>query len=220
LFRFDIVAVCAIAAAAHAEPITITHQGEGMGTIDAIPFDLSTFTIHASADTDNILPFDAGWFVNLDTASIDIKGVGTFEFITQTRYFVNNNIELVGFSRAGIDGTDLFNGPANAELATWDLTTSTGPHEGAALIVAWNHSDVHTDAGVLVLLDAFSLSIFNATVDACPADVNADGNLDILDFVAFQLLFADQDPAADCDANAEFNILDFVCFQQLFQAGC
>jgi hypothetical protein len=55
---------------------------------------------------------------------------------------------------------------------------------------------------------------------ACPADVNADGNLDILDFVAFQLLFVDQDPAADCDDNASFNILDFVCFQQLFQAGC
>jgi hypothetical protein len=54
----------------------------------------------------------------------------------------------------------------------------------------------------------------------CPADVNADGNLNILDFVAFQLLWQHADPAADCDANAAFNILDFVCFQQLFQAGC
>ena len=55
---------------------------------------------------------------------------------------------------------------------------------------------------------------------ACPADVNGDGNLNVLDFVAFQLLWQDGDPIADCDANAEFNVLDFVCFQQLFVEGC
>ena len=55
---------------------------------------------------------------------------------------------------------------------------------------------------------------------ACAADVDGDGELTILDFIAFQGLFLDGDPAADCDANGEFNILDFVCFQQLFQAGC
>jgi hypothetical protein len=54
----------------------------------------------------------------------------------------------------------------------------------------------------------------------CPADFNADGVLNILDFVAFQLAWVAQEPAADCDANGAFNILDFVCFQQLFQAGC
>ena len=54
----------------------------------------------------------------------------------------------------------------------------------------------------------------------CVADVNDDGALNILDFVAFQNLFVQQDPAADCDGDGQFNILDFVCFQNLFQAGC
>ena len=54
----------------------------------------------------------------------------------------------------------------------------------------------------------------------CAADINGDGALNVLDFVAFQLLWQNADPAADCDDNAAFNILDFVCFQQLFQAGC
>jgi hypothetical protein len=54
----------------------------------------------------------------------------------------------------------------------------------------------------------------------CPADINGDGGLNVLDFVAFQLLWQAHDPAADCDANAEFNVLDFVCYQQLFIAGC
>ena len=54
----------------------------------------------------------------------------------------------------------------------------------------------------------------------CPADFNADGQLNILDFLAFQNAFVQQDPKADCDVNGAFNILDFLCFQDLFQGGC
>jgi hypothetical protein len=55
---------------------------------------------------------------------------------------------------------------------------------------------------------------------ACPADCNADGALNILDFVCFQTRYQAGDPAADCNADDVLNILDFVCFQGLFQAGC
>ena len=61
---------------------------------------------------------------------------------------------------------------------------------------------------------------FEMVEASCPADVNGDGALNILDFVAFQELFVQSDPTADCDGNGQWNILDFVCFQQLFQAGC
>lgn len=54
----------------------------------------------------------------------------------------------------------------------------------------------------------------------CAADVNGDGSLDILDFVAFQMLFQAGDAAADCNADGTLSVLDFVCFQLLFQAGC
>ena len=55
---------------------------------------------------------------------------------------------------------------------------------------------------------------------ACAADCNQDGDLDVLDFVCFQTEWASQTTAGDCDANGVYNVLDFVCFQQLFQAGC
>jgi hypothetical protein len=61
--------------------------------------------------------------------------------------------------------------------------------------------------------------IFYSTA-ACLADFNADGALDILDFVAFQQAWQDADPAADCSHDQAFNILDFICFQGAFQAGC
>ena len=54
----------------------------------------------------------------------------------------------------------------------------------------------------------------------CEADCDANGELNILDFVCFQQVFQAGDPAADCDGNGELNILDFVCFQNEFQAGC
>jgi len=57
-------------------------------------------------------------------------------------------------------------------------------------------------------------------VQSCYADFNADGVLNILDFVAFQGAFVAGDEAADCDANGALNILDFVCFQGAFAAGC
>jgi hypothetical protein len=74
---------------------------------------------------------------------------------------------------------------------------------GAALI----------DEGVLMLLP-------NESCPVCSADVNGDGALNVLDFVAFQLLWQDADPAADCDASGDFDVLDFACFQQEFVSGC
>jgi len=56
--------------------------------------------------------------------------------------------------------------------------------------------------------------------DECFPDCDANGVLNILDFVCYQQLFQSGDPGADCDANGVLNILDFVCFQQAFQAGC
>lgn len=54
----------------------------------------------------------------------------------------------------------------------------------------------------------------------CEADVNADGELNLLDFVAFQNAWTAQEPSADCDGDGAFTIIDFVCFQNLFASGC
>jgi hypothetical protein len=54
----------------------------------------------------------------------------------------------------------------------------------------------------------------------CPADINGDGALNVLDFVAFQLAWQDHDPSADCNDDGSFDITDFVCYQVLYQAGC
>lgn len=60
----------------------------------------------------------------------------------------------------------------------------------------------------------------NQLITPCAADMNGDGMLNILDFVAFQLLWQAHDAAADCDADGAHSIVDFICFQHRFQEGC
>lgn len=76
----------------------------------------------------------------------------------------------------------------------------------------WMVGEYASNGGWRTWIGEFSLG--------CPADFNADGSVDVLDFVSFQSAFVSGDPAADCDGNGELDIVDFICFQAVFQVGC
>jgi hypothetical protein len=59
-----------------------------------------------------------------------------------------------------------------------------------------------------------------AGIPICPADFNADGKADILDFVTYQQAFQAGDMSADFNGDLVLNVLDFVAFQQLVVIGC
>jgi formylglycine-generating enzyme required for sulfatase activity len=56
--------------------------------------------------------------------------------------------------------------------------------------------------------------------EPCAPDCNADGVLNMLDFVCFQRLFAAADRSADVNGDRVLNILDFMAFQSQYMAGC
>lgn len=56
--------------------------------------------------------------------------------------------------------------------------------------------------------------------DACYADCDQSGALNIDDFICYQTLYAVGDPTADCDLSGTLSIDDFVCFQTLYAVGC
>ena len=56
--------------------------------------------------------------------------------------------------------------------------------------------------------------------ESCYADCNADGLLNILDFVCYQNRFTTGHPLADCDANGVLDMLDFMCYSDAFMGGC
>lgn len=154
---------------AFAVPISFTHKGAGGGTLDGVGFGAAaplSFTITATGDTDDRVSFGSGYFIDHLAASIAIGGLGTFDFITPTRTFVNNGNQTVGFSRAGSSGADLFNGPTDGAFSAWDMLSSIGPISGNGDLLQWTNSDVVTSGGVLVFNSAGSPAEFTAIVGA------------------------------------------------------
>ncbi len=56
--------------------------------------------------------------------------------------------------------------------------------------------------------------------DFCPADMNDDGVVDVVDFFEFVTIFAAGDLAADLDGSGDLDVLDFFAFIIFFAAGC
>jgi len=147
----------------YADLITLTHSGVGSGHIGDTPFTYSAFTITELADTANRVPFSAGFIIPDSSASISITGVGNFQFLVETRTFVNNTFSIVGFARGSNQG-DLFNGPSNPAFASWNMLTSVGPITGTTTLMQWSLMPVLTDGGVLVFDDWNSLGSFQARI--------------------------------------------------------
>jgi hypothetical protein len=121
----------------------------------------------------------------------------------------------------------------NGALHLFDVTDPSEPVERARLVPSDGHDEQFfafaIDLNDEVILagapddhelgfSAGAAYLFDAT--PCLIDVNGDGALNILDFVAFQIQWSLGAAVADCNADATLTILDFICFQQLFQAGC
>jgi probable HAF family extracellular repeat protein len=54
----------------------------------------------------------------------------------------------------------------------------------------------------------------------CDGDFNADGELDLFDFLAFQSAFGNDDPSADLNSDGILNLFDFLSFVNVFNVGC
>jgi hypothetical protein len=141
---------CTLASAASAVPITFIHQGVGSGTLAGTPFSTRDFTIFGHGDTSQRVAFASGYFIDHTSAQIEILGVGLFTFTTPTRTFVNNIGPSAGFSRAGLNGLDLFDldRPEASVFAAWDMTTAIGPVSGTGFLTQWD-TPVTTSGGVL-----------------------------------------------------------------------
>jgi len=159
-----------VMAEAPAGSITFTHEGNGSGTLDGIPFPASDFVITALGVTGDRVSNSGGWFIDHLSASISIDGLGDFDLLTGTRTFVNNDVQTVGFSRAGISGADLFNGPIDAQFATWDMLGSIGPISGLGGLLEWTDTPlIDTTGGILMFDIGTCEATFTAVFPSAPA---------------------------------------------------
>jgi hypothetical protein len=135
-------------------PTTITFSysgaGELSGTLDGTPFATTGFVITATGQISNRTQPFFGWALNNTTASIEIVGVGTYNFVTPTGLWVSNSGASIGFGRADLGG-DLYRRPFDNAFLTWDMLSSIGPIAGATEMLQWDalYTDIVTSGGVL-----------------------------------------------------------------------
>jgi len=164
---FTILAVLALSSAvfsgtSFAVPITFTHSGMGAGSIGGNAFFSSAFTITALGNTSNVQGSLGIFVLEHDSASITIDGIGTFDFVTATRTFFNDNVDNPGFGLSS--SSDLFDGPTSALLDGWDMLSSIGPIAGNMTLLQWDLLPVNTTGGVLVFESGIAAGGFEATV--------------------------------------------------------
>jgi hypothetical protein len=171
-----------IAVVAKASPITFTDITTASGTIGSTSFTNDPITISAASDTSGIVPISGGFSLDDSSASVTIGSLGTFNFTTGTRFFVNNTV--VGFSRSSTLGADLIDGPSNPAFSSWAMLTSIGPFTGIGIIQQWDNVQcptcpplpaVVTNGGTLVLDNASPNVTFSAQIGTVPAPLIGRG---------------------------------------------
>lgn len=121
--------------------IIYTFSGTGGGSLGATLFTNASFVIRVLADTNLIYTIPEPGYVIFGndslSSTIEITGVGTAQFTTGTKVFVNQTARALGFSREGNEGDDLMD-LAKPAFASYNLAHSfaplffPGPGEGFA----------------------------------------------------------------------------------------
>jgi hypothetical protein len=135
-----------------------------------------------------------------------------------------------------VGGRFALKGIGLATLARWDgarwgrlgLMSDLIPSEGDTADAAFFAPDDHAPASLYAVgsfnrvdgIPSSNMAVLECDEAPCPADCNADGALDLFDFLCFVNHYNTHDPAADCTAEGDFDFFDFVCFINLFNAGC
>jgi hypothetical protein len=177
IFRHILLLSIFLASPCCATPIVFTHTGTSSGTLNGGAFANTSFIITGQADTSHRVNSSSGFSLDLDSAQITLTGLGTFAITTPTREFyafragipIFNGLPVVGFSRVGVSGTDLVDGPASASLASWNMLSSIGPINGLGAIFQWNSTPVLTSGGQLILNDGNPQLTYQATVAPEPS---------------------------------------------------
>ncbi len=80
--------------------------------------------------------------------------------------------------------------------------------------------DLLVDERISSDIRRMSITFGLGACDRCVADVDGDGELTVLDFLAFDQRLTAGDPRADLDGDGELTLFDFLAFQTAFDAGC
>ena len=146
---------------------------------------MTNFSITSFADTANRQKVGSDvWSIDHTSSSISIAGLGNFDILTGTRTFVNNGSQMVGFSRAGASGYDLFQGPHDAVFRSWDMLTPIMPISELGRLKQWSSYSplINTTGGILIFNDTpgWAIATFSAIPEPGTVSLLALGGMAVL----------------------------------------
>ncbi len=152
---FTVLTMAGAVSPSSAAPIVFTYQGNGSGSMDGVSFDNVPFSISAYGDTNNRKTWeDTAYYIDHGLAVVDIDGIGSFRFLSQTSTFVNYVTSTAGFSLmySPSMGLDLLYPPSDPIFASWDMRSSVQTISGTGAIAPWPSGEyaVVTDGGALL----------------------------------------------------------------------
>lgn len=160
------VFVGALVTNAGATTISYTDTGSGSGTLNGVVFSKTSFIISATGNTSNkklVHPLEpqGSYYINNDSATIDIDGVGIYRFTMGTQFWLSNSAQIVGFASNYPWPYNWYDSPKNSAFASWDMVSSIGPVSGMGYLCG---GPIETDGGTLYFDYGLSPNIFTAYV--------------------------------------------------------
>jgi hypothetical protein len=161
---------------AEAMPITYEEETIGTGRLGTHLFTDKQVTLTFVGDTEDVQHVSAKIFSNeVDTATVNVEGIGTAIFTGTMIAFVNWNIPAAGVSDLSANVTGLLIlDTTNSAFDGYKLDTSIGPVSGPS---GFNDHDISTNYKYLVSYNSTNTvfwlkdvgnSTFTATVSAVP----------------------------------------------------
>jgi hypothetical protein len=130
-----------------------------------------SFTLTATYDTSNRSPYaisgtsKVGYSTPIQQGTLSIQGYGTFALVGTYVAWVSTTDRYVGVSPNNISHGYVINGPFNAAVGPWDMTSSIGPLSGPSDV----SGPIGTSGGNFYFTSQPSISItFQATVLPVP----------------------------------------------------
>jgi hypothetical protein len=113
--------------------------------------------------------------------------------------------------------------PAHAQLSiSWyTIDGGGGTSTGGAFTLTGTIGQ--PDAGAALTAGGFSLSggfWTGAGSPPCRPDLNADGQVNVQDYLAYLQLYSSANPRADFNADAQVNVQDYLAFLAAYALGC
>jgi hypothetical protein len=165
-----VLLVCSSRNVANAEPITYIETGVGSGTLGALGFVDTAFTITLVGDTANVITASPGILANpVGTATLSISGGPTVTFTEQLAAFDSQGDQAAGIGSAPQMIPVL--GTVDSAFGSYGLTTSIGPITNTPAFSAGASFSTDNGLGPLFSLSSVTSSTFTAIAVPEPSSV-------------------------------------------------